>query len=41
MELNQLNLLKRKKLFAHSLQLPKEQKISATQQKAGMTRFSG
>lgn len=28
MELNQLNLLKRKKAFAHSPQLPKQQKIS-------------
>jgi len=27
MELNRLNLLKKKKAFAHSPQLPKEQKI--------------
>lgn len=35
MELNWLNLLRRKTALAHSPQLPKQQKIPAAQQKAG------
>lgn len=35
MELNWLNLLRRKTALAHSPQLPKQQKIPAAQQEAG------